>query len=117
MPLILPVGFTGAEAFLVAVVHGLPEQVCAILIRLVVTAATIVTIPRSRIVIRITLVVMLAVSETSFAADVHVLSSLPESGTASCDFVAVIPRFAAALDPVPDLRVDDIESRAFAAAQ
>jgi len=56
-------------------------------------------------------------SETLFAADVHVLNSLPESGTAICGFVAVIPRFAAALDPVPDLRVDDIESRAVAAAQ
>ncbi len=61
MPVILQVSFTGAEAFLVTVVHGLPEQVCAILIRLVVTAATIVTIARGSVVIRITLVVMPAV--------------------------------------------------------
>jgi len=58
---ILAVCLTGAEAFLVAVVHGLPKQVCAILIRLVVGAATIVTIARSRLVVRITLVIVLSV--------------------------------------------------------
>jgi hypothetical protein len=58
-PPILPVCLTGAEAFLVAVVYGLPEQVCAIFIRLVVAAATIVTVARSRVVLRITLVIVL----------------------------------------------------------
>ena len=61
MPAILPVGFAGAEAFLVTMVHGLPEQVCAIFIRFVVTTATIVTIAGSGVVVRITLVVMLTV--------------------------------------------------------
>ena len=63
---ILAVCLTGAEAFLVAVVHGLPKQVCAILIRLVVGAATIVTIARSRVVVRITLVIVLTVFPKSY---------------------------------------------------
>ena len=48
-----PVSFPGAKAFLVAMVHDLPEQVCAILIRLVVIAAAIVTIARSGVVVGI----------------------------------------------------------------
>jgi hypothetical protein len=58
-PLILPVCLTGAEAFLVAVVYGLTEQVRAIFICLVVAAAAIVTVARSRVVVRITTVIVL----------------------------------------------------------
>jgi hypothetical protein len=66
MPAILPICLSGAEAFLVAVVYSLPEQVCAILIRLVVPAATIVTITRSRVVVRITIVVVLTLIPKSY---------------------------------------------------
>jgi hypothetical protein len=45
-------------------------------------------------------------SEKVLAADVHVVNSLPESGTATCDCAAVIPQFAVAPDPVPDPRAE-----------
>ena len=51
----------GAEAFRIPVVHGLTEQLCAVLIGLVVAAAAIVTIDRSRVVVRIVLVVVVSV--------------------------------------------------------
>src|ERR1700737_52744 len=57
-PAILPVCLSGAEAFLVTVVHTLPEQIRAVLIRLVVAAATIVTIVRSRVEVRIIIVIV-----------------------------------------------------------
>jgi hypothetical protein len=66
MPAILPVCLSSGEAFLVAIVHGLPEQVCAILIRLVVAAATIVAIARSCVVVRITIVIVLTVVPKSY---------------------------------------------------
>ena len=51
---ILPVCLSRSKALLVAVVHGLTKQVCAVLIRLVVAAATKVSIIRRRIgVIRV----------------------------------------------------------------
>jgi hypothetical protein len=68
---ILPICFTGMETFLVAVVYGLPEHVCAILIGFVVAAATIVTITRSSVVVRITLVIVVTV-----VAESHLLSTL-----------------------------------------
>jgi hypothetical protein len=52
-----------------------------------------------------------------FVADVDVPDNLAGSGTAICGSVAVIPRFAAALDLVPDLNADGTGSRAVAAAQ
>jgi hypothetical protein len=66
MPAILPVCLSSAEAFLVAVVYGLPEQVCAIFIRLVVAAATVVAIARSRVVVRITVVIVLTLVPKSY---------------------------------------------------
>src|SRR6202040_3063384 len=52
-PTIFTVGRPGAEAFLVTVVHRLPKQVCAVLIRLIVSAAAIVAINRRGIEIGI----------------------------------------------------------------
>ena len=66
MPAILPICLSSGEAFLVAVVYGLPEQVCAILIRLIVAAATTVAIARSRVVVRITIVIVLTVVAKSY---------------------------------------------------
>lgn len=60
MPAILPVRFSSAEALLVTVVHGLTQQVCAVLIRLVVPMTSMVTIDRSRVEIRIMIVIVLA---------------------------------------------------------
>ena len=42
-PPILPVCLSGGEAFLIPIVHSLPEQIRAVLIRLVVGAGTIIT--------------------------------------------------------------------------
>jgi hypothetical protein len=47
----------GPEAFLVTVVNRLAEQVCAVLICLVVASATTVTIDRSRVEVRIAIVI------------------------------------------------------------
>jgi hypothetical protein len=60
MPAILPVRFSSAEALFVTVVHGLTQQVCAVLIRLVVPMTSMVTIDRSRVEIRIMIVIVLA---------------------------------------------------------
>ena len=56
-PAILAVCLSGPEAFLVTVVNGLAEQICAVLIRLVVVAPTAVTIGRSRVEIRVVIVI------------------------------------------------------------
>ncbi len=56
-PAILAVCRSGLEAFLVTVVHCLAERVRAILIRLVVVAATLVAIDRSCVEVRITIVI------------------------------------------------------------
>ena len=60
-PPILSVGPPGAEAFLVAVVHGLPENVCTVLVDLVVVAATTVPIDGSGVVIRIMIVIVVPI--------------------------------------------------------
>lgn len=57
-PTILPVCLSGAEALLIAIVYGLLEQICSVLIRFVVPAATIVTIVRSRVEVGITIVIV-----------------------------------------------------------
>ena len=59
-PAILPVCLSSAEALLIAVVDGLPEQICAVLIRLVVPAAARVPIARRRVEVGITTVVVIA---------------------------------------------------------
>ena len=60
-PTILAVGRSGPEAFLVTIINGLAERICAVLIRLVVVAPTTVTIDRSRIEVRIVIVIGVAV--------------------------------------------------------
>ncbi len=59
-PAILAVCLSGTEALFITVVNGLAEQICAVLIRLVVPAAAIVSIARSRIEIRIAIVIVVA---------------------------------------------------------
>ena len=66
MPAILPVRFSGAEALLVTVVHGLTQQVCAILIRFVVSVTAMVTIDRRRVEIRIMIVIVVAVATYAY---------------------------------------------------
>jgi hypothetical protein len=56
-----PVCLSGLEAFLIPVVHGLPEEVCAVLIHLVVRSATPVTIVRSHVVARIVVVIVITI--------------------------------------------------------
>lgn len=56
-PTILVVCLSSAEAFLITVVHSLPEKVCAVLIGFVVAAATVVAIGRSGIEVRIAIVI------------------------------------------------------------
>ena len=72
MPAILPVRFSSMEALLVTIVHGLTQQVCTILICLVVSATAMVTIDRSRVEIRITIVIVVAV-----ATYAHLLLAYP----------------------------------------
>jgi len=60
-PSIFAVCLTGPEAFLIAVVQGLAEQVSAVLINFVVAAIATVTINRSRIEIRITVIIRVTV--------------------------------------------------------
>jgi len=59
-PPILSVRLSGSKAFLITVVHGLPEQICTVSIDLIVAAATIITIDRSSVEVRITVVVVVA---------------------------------------------------------
>ena len=61
MPPILAVCTSGAEAFFIAVVDGLPEHVCAILIDLVVAAATLVPVDRSHVEVRIMIVIVVPI--------------------------------------------------------
>ena len=60
-PPVLAVRLSGAEAFLVAVIHGLPERVRAVLIDLVVAASPLVAIDGSGVVVRIAIVIMVAI--------------------------------------------------------
>jgi hypothetical protein len=60
-PPVHPVRLPGLEAFRITIVHGLPEQVCAILIYLIIGARTKVSISRSRIEIWISVIIMVAV--------------------------------------------------------
>ena len=60
-PAIRPVCLSGLETFRITVVHGLPKQIYAVLICLVVGAATIVSIGWSRIEERIAVVIMVAI--------------------------------------------------------
>ena len=62
LPAILSIRFSCAEALLVTVVHGLTQQVCAVLIRFVVSGTAMVTVDRSRIEIRIMIVIVVAVA-------------------------------------------------------
>jgi hypothetical protein len=62
-PAILPVCLSGQEALLITLVHSLPKQIGAVLIRLVVAAATVVTIVRSRVEVWIIVVIVAVVLE------------------------------------------------------
>ena len=57
-PPVLLVCLAGMEAFLIAIVHGLSEYICTVLIRFVAPAATIVTIRWSRVEVWIAIVVI-----------------------------------------------------------
>ena len=57
LPAILAVRRPGPEAFLVTIVNGLAEKVCAVLVRLIVAATTIVTIDRSRVEVWIAIII------------------------------------------------------------
>src|SRR5438445_6115621 len=59
-PAVLPVRLAGPEAFLVAVVHGLPEEIGGVLIDVVILPATIVTIAGGGVEVGITPVVVCA---------------------------------------------------------
>ena len=72
-PAIHPVCLSRLVAFRVTVVHGLPEQVYAILICLVVDAATIVSIVRSRVEERITVVIMVAIVLETYLLLTHTI--------------------------------------------
>ncbi len=61
IPVVLPVCPSSIVAFLIAVIDGLPEQIRAVLVCLVVAAAAIVTIIRRRVEVRISAVVMIAI--------------------------------------------------------
>ncbi len=64
-PTIRPVCLSGAVALIIAVVYGLLEQICTVLIRFVVPAATRVTIIRGSVEVRIIIViVVLLILET-----------------------------------------------------
>ena len=62
-PTVVPVCLAGAEAFLIPVVHRLPEHFRAVFVGLVVPPATIVTIDRSRIEVWVTVVIEAMVPE------------------------------------------------------
>jgi hypothetical protein len=57
-PVILPVGLSGEEALLITVVHGFSKQISAVLIRLVIAAAAVITIVRSRVEVGIIVVIV-----------------------------------------------------------
>lgn len=63
-PIVLTVGLSGAEAFLIAIVHRLAQRVGAVLIDFVVGAAAVVTINRSGIEVGIIVVVVPFFAET-----------------------------------------------------
>ena len=63
-PAILPVCLSGEKALLIAIVHGRPKNIGAVLICLVVAAAPVVTIVRSRVEVGITIVIVAIVLET-----------------------------------------------------
>ena len=65
-PAILSVRFSCTEPLLVTIVHGLTQQVCAVLIRFVVSVAAMVTIDRSRVEIRIMIVIVVAVATYAY---------------------------------------------------
>ena len=70
-PAILAVRLSSPESFLVTVVNGLTEIICGVLINLVVVVATMVTVDRSRVKLRIAIVIrMTAILE------VHLLLTL-----------------------------------------
>jgi len=56
-PPILTVSPSSPEAFLISVVHGLPQNIGAVLIDLVVPAGTMITIDRSRVEVRVMIVI------------------------------------------------------------
>lgn len=117
-PPILAVCLSGPEAFLVTVVNGLAQKICAVLISLVVATATMVTIDRSRVEVRIAIVIgVMVVLEKYFAVDAGALDNLRENGTAPYAFVAavVLSAFAGHAAAAPD--VDGTALDAAAAAQ
>ena len=63
-PTVFAVGMAGAETFLIARVYRLPKRVSAVLIDFVVGAATIVTVDRSGVEVRIVVKVEPALANT-----------------------------------------------------
>jgi hypothetical protein len=76
VPAILPVCPSGIEAFLIAVIDGLPEQIRTVFVGFVVAAATIVTIVRGRVEVRIAIVVVIAVIPDAQLLLTHALQIL-----------------------------------------
>jgi len=62
-PMVFPVGLAGAETFIVAIVHRLPQRLRAVFVRFIVLAAAIVSIGRRRVKIRVTIVIEAIVPE------------------------------------------------------
>ena len=60
MPPILAVCLSGPVAFRIAIVHSLSEHIRAVLVDLVVAAGTAITIDRSRVEIRIMIVIVVS---------------------------------------------------------
>lgn len=63
-PTVFPVSGPGAEAFLVTGIHRLAQQICAVLIGLVVGAAAIVAINRRGVEVGIVVIVVTLITET-----------------------------------------------------
>ncbi len=55
--MVLAVGFPALETFLIAVVNGLAERICSVLICLVIAAATTVAIGRGRVEVWVLIVI------------------------------------------------------------
>ena len=60
MPAVFAVCLSGPEAFAVAVVHSLSQDICPVLIDLVVISGSLVTIYRGTGIVRITIIVAVA---------------------------------------------------------
>ena len=64
VPSVFPIGSAGFKALLVAVIHRPPQQVCAILVYLVIRPGPVVSINRRRIEVGIGIVIKSRLAET-----------------------------------------------------